>query len=94
MMELPPHVLRYWETEFEELKPKKNRAGNRIYNHADLQIIERIQHLLREARYTLEGAKRVMDREGTLDDGTREFKLELLEIRQFLSDLLQKLENE
>jgi len=92
-MELPPHVLRYWETEFEELKPKKNRAGNRVYNQGDLRIIERIKYLLKEARYTLEGAKRVMDRNEPESEGDLNFKLELREIRDFLADLLEKLEN-
>ena len=92
-MELPPHVLRYWETEFDELKPKKNRAGNRVYNHGDLKIIERIKYLLKEARYTLEGAKRVMDRNEPESEGDLNFKLELREIRDFLADLLEKLDN-
>ena len=44
---LEAHVLRYWETEFEQLKPRKNRAGRRIYTVEDIAVVERIQHLLR-----------------------------------------------
>src|ERR1700733_1309239 len=47
---LEPYVLRYWETEFEELKPQKNRAGNRIYSNRDIKFILRIKELLREKR--------------------------------------------
>jgi DNA-binding transcriptional MerR regulator len=57
---LEPYVLRYWETEFEELKPQKNRAGNRIYSNRDIKFILRIKELLREKRYTIEGAKVIL----------------------------------
>lgn len=51
------HTLRYWEKEFEELKPKKNRGGNRIYSSKDLLIIKLIRKLLREDKLSLKGAK-------------------------------------
>jgi DNA-binding transcriptional MerR regulator len=54
------YVLRYWETEFEQLRPQKNRAGNRIYTDKDISVIRSIKRLLREKRYTIEGAKEVM----------------------------------
>ena len=55
------YVLRYWETEFEQLKPQKNRAGNRIYTNKDIQQILHIKTLLRERKYTIEGAKKIME---------------------------------
>jgi DNA-binding transcriptional MerR regulator len=55
---IEPYVLRYWETEFEQLKPAKNRAGNRIYTNRDIKIIMMIKRLLREEGYTIEGAKK------------------------------------
>ncbi len=58
--EMEQYVLRYWETEFEELKPQKNRAGNRIYTNKDIQIILQIKSLLREKKYTIEGAKKIL----------------------------------
>ncbi|RPI67880.1 MAG: MerR family transcriptional regulator [Ignavibacteriales bacterium] len=54
------YVLRYWETEFEELNPQKNRAGNRIYTNKDIQLILHIKTLLRDKRYTIEGAKKIL----------------------------------
>jgi DNA-binding transcriptional MerR regulator len=57
---LEQYVLRYWESEFDELKPAKNRAGNRIYTNKDIQSILFIKKLLREERYTIEGAKQVL----------------------------------
>jgi DNA-binding transcriptional MerR regulator len=54
---LKAYVLRYWETEFAELKPKKNRAGNRIYNLDDIKLIFLIKRLLYEDKYTIAGAR-------------------------------------
>ncbi|MEO6941140.1 MAG: MerR family transcriptional regulator [Candidatus Kapaibacterium sp.] len=57
---LEQYVLRYWETEFDELRPQKNRAGNRIYANKDIKFILHIKDLLREKRYTIEGAKQIL----------------------------------
>ncbi len=57
---LEQYVLRYWESEFEQLKPAKNRAGNRIYTNRDIKLILYIKKLLRDERYTIEGAKQVI----------------------------------
>jgi len=58
--DLEQYVLRYWESEFEQLKPAKNRAGNRIYTNRDIKLILYIKKLLRDERYTIEGAKQVL----------------------------------
>src|SRR4030066_60343 len=58
--ELEQYVLRYWESEFDQLKPAKNRAGNRIYTNRDIKLILHIKKLLRDERYTIEGAKQVL----------------------------------
>lgn len=65
LTEIEQYVLRYWETEFDQLKPQKNRAGNRIYTNKDIQLILHIKELLREKKYTIEGAKKI------LEDSTR-----------------------
>ncbi len=54
---LKSYVLRYWETEFRELKPPKNRAGNRTYRKKDIDIINNIKELLYEKKFTIEGAR-------------------------------------
>ncbi len=59
--EIEQYVLRYWETEFDQLKPQKNRAGNRIYTNKDIQLILHIKTLLREKKYTIEGAKKILE---------------------------------
>ncbi len=54
---LKAHILRYWETEFNILHPKKNRAGNRAYKVKDIETVKLIKRLLHEERYTINGAK-------------------------------------
>jgi DNA-binding transcriptional MerR regulator len=60
MTGLEQHVLRYWETEFPQLRPKKNRSGNRAYRSKEIKIIRYIKYLLYEELYTIPGAKRKM----------------------------------
>ena len=61
---VPPYVLRYWESEFKLLRPRKNHAGQRIYRKHDVQLVLRIKTLLYEDRLTLEGAKKRLHQEG------------------------------
>lgn len=58
------HVLRYWEREFPQLKPQKNRAGNRVYTTKDVAVLRVIKKLLREERYTVAGAKEYLKQHG------------------------------
>jgi len=53
-----PHVLRYWETQFSMLRPKKNRAGNRMYRPDEIKMLLRIKELLYARRFTIAGARR------------------------------------
>ncbi len=69
---IEPYVLRYWESEFHELKPQKNRAGNRTYSNRDIKFILRIKDLLREKRYTIEGAKHIIHAERNTIDSKEE----------------------
>ena len=57
-----PHVLRYWESEFPSLKPRKNPSGQRIYAQADIEAIVEIKNLLYNQRYTISGAKKRLAR--------------------------------
>ena len=53
-----PHVLRYWETQFSVLRPRKNRAGNRMYRPEEVKLLLRIKELLYARRFTIEGARK------------------------------------
>jgi DNA-binding transcriptional MerR regulator len=57
-LELEAHVLRFWEGEFGSLRPKKNRSGNRAYQKKDIELLEKIKHLLYEELYTIDGARK------------------------------------
>ncbi len=58
ILEIPPYVLRYWEKEFKALRPKKNRAGRRIYSKKDIYFVQCIKKLLYDEGYTIEGARK------------------------------------
>ena len=60
MTNLKQYVLRYWETEFSNLKPNKNKAGNRIYKSTDLDLIIEIKKLLYIKKFTIKGAKQYL----------------------------------
>ncbi len=91
MVDLEQHVLRFWEGEFSQLRPKKNRAGNRVFRRSDIDIVEKIKYLLYEDLYTIEGAKQQLKtlRHITLDD----YKLtqKMLSDTQFVEELKQLL---
>ncbi|MBI4365715.1 MAG: MerR family transcriptional regulator [Deltaproteobacteria bacterium] len=52
-----PYVLRYWETEFPDIKPAKSRSGQRLYKRRDVELLLKVRELLYEQRYTIDGAK-------------------------------------
>ncbi len=58
MTDVKPHVLRYWESEFPTLKPKKNRAGNRNYRPKDIKVVLVIRNLLYVEKFTINGARK------------------------------------
>ena len=57
---IKPHVLRYWETEFPAISPKKSGTGHRLYRRKDVELILEIKNLLYEKRYTIEGARKAI----------------------------------
>ena len=95
--EIPAYVLRYWESEFKLLRPKKNPAGQRLYRKKDLDLVFRIKTLLYDERLTLEGAKKRLRHEGhdgdQMDLGLRGAALEdtLRRLRDRLRTLRQRL---
>ncbi len=87
------HVLRYWETVFDELKPKKNKAGNRVYKENDIETILKLKELIQEKKYSTEGAQQVLQQDGEEEEEKVpvSVKKDLKEIRLFLNKLLEKL---
>ncbi len=87
-VDLEPHVLRYWETEFQELQPRKNRAGRRTYTDEDIAVLEKIKHLLKVDKYTIEGARQALADEKPISPT---LEAELKAMRVFLANLLKSL---
>lgn len=84
-------LLRFWEGEFENLRPKKNSKGNRMYAHKDIEIVHKIFHLTKERGYTLQGAKDYLKK----NKGKLERDLDILHslktIREFLVEIKEKI---
>src|SRR6201999_1155299 len=64
LLGVEPYVLRYWETEFPVLSPKKSGTGHRLYRRKDVELLLRIKQLLYEKRFTIEGARQSLHAEG------------------------------
>jgi DNA-binding transcriptional MerR regulator len=86
-----PSLIRFWESEFELIKPKKNRKGNRQFTKEDIDNVRTIYHLVKEKGFTLQGAKEMLRTDG---QAVRD-KMELLDsmklVRKFLVELREKL---
>ena len=99
LLGVEPYVLRYWETEFPALSPKKSGTGHRLYRRKDVELLLRIKQLLYEKRFTIEGARQSLQaatrapkprrieraqQELFTDDPLPEIRRELAEILQIL----------
>jgi len=101
LLGVEPYVLRYWETEFPILQPKKSGTGHRLYRRKDVELLLRIKHLLKEKRYTIEGARQTLQSEARAPKTSRTPKPRvqtelfasdpLPDIRRELEDILQLL---
>ena len=67
-LNLPNHVLRFWETKFPQLKPLKRSGGRRYYRPKDIDLLSKIKKLLYENGYTLKGAKRYLNQNNIVDE--------------------------
>jgi DNA-binding transcriptional MerR regulator len=64
LAEVPPHVLRYWESEFPGIKPKRANSQQRLYRHQDVELVLRIKSLLHDQGYTIAGARKLLQSGG------------------------------
>ena len=94
--ELKQYVLRYWETEFKQLNPSKNKAGNRTYRQKDIDVILNIKDLLYNQKFTIDGARKMLSAEQSIsaDDSKSESNPEvnldvLIKIRTELKSILE-----
>lgn len=90
--DLAAHVLRFWESEFPKLRPKRTSSGQRLYRKKDVELILKIRHLLHEKKFTIAGAREYLNAEtgevrtAKPEVGLDEIRAELKDIRRLLED--------
>lgn len=91
MLGLTSSLIRYWETEFKEIQPKKNRKGNRVYTEKDIEHIETVKYLLKTKKYTIKGAQESLAQgvEKVLKE--KQVQETLIKIRDFLLEIQKTL---
>ncbi len=88
---VPAYVLRFWETEFSRIKPKRTPSGQRLYRKRDVELILQIKHLLYDKKFTIPGARQHLKTGATKDNSPPaditldEIRRELEAIRKILS---------
>lgn len=88
--EVPPSVLRFWETEFNKIKPKRTGSGQRLYRKKDVELILEIKHLLYEKKFTIPGARQHINNKSSQKISSHisfkidEIRNELIKIRALL----------
>lgn len=91
MLGVSQSLIRFWETEFEQLQPKKNRKGNRMYTPSNIEQLRTIYHLVKERGYTLKGAREMLKAKAPVVDKQLAVRESLLRIRTFLTELKTEL---
>ncbi len=86
-----PSLIRFWESEFDLIKPKKNRKGNRQFTKEDIDNVRTIYHLVKEKGFTLQGAKEMLRHDSQAIKDKMEVIDSLRGVRKFLVDIREKL---
>ncbi len=94
MFDVSRSLIRFWEKEFDTIKPRKNRKGNRLFTKKDLEALQVIYHLVKEKGYTLDGAKKQIKEQKDQVDDNFDMIQSLKKIRTFLVDLKGSAEEE
>lgn len=91
MFNVAPSLIRFWESEFEIIQPKKNRKGNRQFTREDIDNVKLIFHLVKEKGFTLQGAKEMVKSDSVALRDKMEVIDSLRNIRKFLQELRENL---
>lgn len=91
LLDVSPSLLRFWETEFDVIKPKKNKKGNRMFTQQDIKNLQTIYHLVKERGFTLQGAKDYLKTDKHKIDNNLEMIDALKKIKHFLIDIKDKI---
>ena len=94
MVGLKSYVLRYWETEFKQLSPPKNRAGNRTYRQKDIDLILKIKDLLHGRKFTIEGARSVVSGKSISESTAKQIDKDIIrQLKNELNEILRIIKN-
>jgi DNA-binding transcriptional MerR regulator len=91
LFNVAPSLIRFWESEFEIIKPKKNRKGNRQFTREDIDNVRTIFHLVKEKGFTLQGAKEMLRNDTQAVRDQMEMIESLKRVRGFLAEMRDKL---
>lgn len=91
LFDVNPSLIRFWEKEFDILKPSKNKKGNRLFTKEDLETLRLIYHLVKERGYTLQGAKETIRKNRNEIEKNIEVIDSLEKIKGFLLELKREL---
>ncbi len=91
MFSVAPSLIRFWESEFEIIKPKKNRKGNRQFTKEDIDNVRTIYHLVKEKGFTLQGAKEMLRNDSQAVKDKMEMMDSLKRVRTFMVELRDRL---
>ena len=100
MVGVEQHVLRYWEDEFDSLRPDKNRAGQRLYQPKDIEVVLEIKRLLYEEKFTIAGANAKMKKykkkasPEEMAEDREKFQVLKRQIKDDLETILELLDNQ
>lgn len=86
-----PSLIRFWESEFDIIKPKKNRKGNRQFTKEDIDNVRTIYHLVKEKGFTLQGAKEMLRNDSQAVKDKMEMLDSLRSVRRFLVELREQM---
>jgi DNA-binding transcriptional MerR regulator len=92
MFSVAPSLIRFWESEFEIIQPKKNRKGNRQFTKEDIDNVRTIYHLVKEKGFTLQGAKEMLKNDSQAVRDKMEMISALRRVRQFLVEIRDRLQ--
>ena len=97
LADVAPHVIRYWESEFEQITPKRASSNQRLYRREDVELVLKIKQLLHGKGYTIAGARRFLESgheitEDQENSGSLEVKRKLNQIKSELLQLQKQLE--
>ncbi|MDZ7831397.1 MAG: MerR family transcriptional regulator [Desulfobacterales bacterium] len=90
--DLAAYVLRFWESEFPDIKPKRTESGQRLYRKSDIETLLLIKHLLYDKKFTIQGARQYLrdrhreSKKSPANEKIREIQAELREIKSLLTD--------